>query len=140
MLHLTKLAVRVRDLDHLHELQAGRVDTDPPLRHRTRNSPRRRAEVIDGGSLYWVISGSMLARQRILDIIEDRWEDGTTCCGLILDDALVPLAGRPTRPFQGWRYLVPEDAPPDLGAGRVVPGEATLPPALRQELRALCLL
>jgi len=98
MLHLTKLAVGVRDLDHLHKLQVGRVETDPPLRHRTRNSPRRRAEVIDGGSLYWVISGSMLARQRILDIIEDRWEDGTTCCGLILDDALVPLAGRPPRP------------------------------------------
>jgi hypothetical protein len=140
MLHLTKLAVGVRDLDHLRDLQAERVTAEPTLRHRTRNSPRRRNQVLDGGSLYWVIGGSMLARQRILDIIEDRWEDGTACCGLVLDPALVPLAGRPTRPFQGWRYLEREDAPPDLAASRATPGEAALPPALRQELRALCLL
>jgi hypothetical protein len=140
MLHLIKLAVGVRDLDHLRDLQAARLATDPALRHRTRNSPRRRTEVLDGGSMYWVIGGSMLARQRILDIIEDRWEDDTACCGLVLDQALVPLSGRPTRPFQGWRYLEPEDAPPDLAAGRAAPGEASLPPALRQELRALRLL
>ena len=64
MLHLTKLAVGVRDTDHLRELQAERMRDDAPLRHRTRNFPRRRAEVLDGGSMYWVISGTMMARQR----------------------------------------------------------------------------
>ena len=71
MLHIAKLAVGVRDIDHIRALQADRLRTNPPLRHRTRNFPRRGNEVMDGGSLYWVISGSMLARQRIVDIIED---------------------------------------------------------------------
>jgi hypothetical protein len=140
MLHLTKLAVGVSDISHLRELQAERARRDPPLRHRTRNFPRRAAEVVDGGSIYWVISGSMLARQRILDIIEDHWYDGSRCAALVLDPELVPLSGRPTKPFQGWRYLAPEDAPPDLVQGPMANGEAALPAEMRDELRALCLL
>ena len=140
MLHMTKLAVGVRDIEHLRELQAERAQRNPPLRHRTRNAPRRREEILQGGSIYWVVSGAMLVRQRILDIIEDRWEDNSACAGLILDPDLVPLAGRPAKPFQGWRYLPPDAAPPDLTATIPAFGEAALPAALRQELRALCLL
>ena len=140
MLHLTKLAVGVRDIDHLRELQSERAQTNPPLRHRTRAFPRRHQEVIDGGSMYWVINGTMLVRQRIVDIIEDHRDSGEACTGLVLDPALVPLAGRPTKPFQGWRYLRPEDAPADLVVGPPARGEAALPPALRRELQALCLL
>jgi hypothetical protein len=140
MLHLTKLAVGVRDIDHLRDLQAVRLRDSPPLRHRTRNFPRRRSEVIDGGSMYWVIAGSMTARQRILDIIEDRREDGTACTSLILDPELVPLGGRPTRAFQGWRYLEHDDAPLDLPAMSGIMGLESLPAALRHELQVLCLL
>ena len=140
MLHLTKLAVGVRDIDHLRVLQAERADRSPPLRHRTRNFPRRHQEVIDGGSMYWVINGTMLVRQRIVDIIEDRRDDGSACTGLVLDPKLVPLTGRPTKPFQGWRYLHPDAAPPDLALGPRARGEDRLPPALRRELRLLCLL
>jgi hypothetical protein len=140
MLHLTKLAVGVRDIDHIRALQAERAAVNPPLRHRTRNSPRRRQEVLDGGSIYWVINGSMRARQRIVDIIEDHWDDHSACAGLILDPALVPLAGRPTKPFQGWRYLAPDDAPPDLPDMGPITGLDDLPAGLRKELRALCLL
>jgi hypothetical protein len=140
MLHLTKLAVGVRDIDHLQTLQADRARANPPLRHRTRSFPKRRAEVLDGGSIYWVIAGSMLARQRILDITEDRRDDLTPCTALMLDPAIVALAGRPTRPFQGWRYLDPDDAPPDLPAIGAMLGADLLPVALRRELRALCLL
>ena len=140
MLHLTKLAVGVRDIAHLRELQAERAARNPPLRHRTRNFPRRAAEVIDGGSIYWVINGSMLARQRILDVIHDTWDDGSACAGLVLDPKLVPLTGRPTKPFQGWRYLAPADAPPDLIAARRAVGEAALPASMRRELQELCLL
>jgi hypothetical protein len=76
----------------------------------------------------------------ILDIIEDRWDDGSACAGLVLAPDLVPLSGRPTKPFQGWRYLIPSDAPPDLTAIPLAVGEAALPASLRHELRALCLL
>jgi hypothetical protein len=140
MLHLTKLAVGVRDIAHLRALQAERAVRNPPLRHRTRSFPRRASEVLDGGSIYWVINGSLLARQRVIDIIEDSRDDGSTCAGLVLHPDLVPLAGRPTKPFQGWRYLLPADAPPDLAQAPMVKGEAALPPALRHELQALCLL
>lgn len=140
MLHLTKLAVGVRDIDHLHELQVARLREKAPLRHRTRNFPRRRSEVIEGGSMYWVIAGTMLARQRIVDIIEDHRDDLTPCTSLILDPELVTLVGRPTRAFQGWRYLDADDAPPDMPALGAVGGLDTLPASLRQELRLLCLL
>jgi hypothetical protein len=140
MLHVTKLAVGVRDTGHLQELQTARMRDHPPLRHRTRNFPRRRPEIIDGGSMYWVIAGTMLARQRILDIIEDQRDDLTACTSFILDPEIVPLAGRPTRPFQGWRYLDPDAAPPDMPATGAIRGLDSLPDALRHELRALCLL
>jgi hypothetical protein len=140
MLHLTKLAVGARDIEELSLWQAERLRTDPPLRHRTRNFPRRRAEILDGGSLYWVINGSMLVRQRILDIIEDQRPDQTPCTSFILDPALVSLEGRPTRPFQGWRYLEPDAAPADLAAAGAIAGLEALPVGLRQELRALCLI
>ena len=140
MLHLTKLAVGVRDIDHLREVQAERAQSNPPLRHRTRAFPRRHHEVTDGGSMYWVINGSMLVRQRIVDIIEDRRDDGSACTGLVLDPKLVPLAGRPTKPFQGWRYLRPDEAPGDLVRGKRARGVDSLPPTLRHELQVLCLL
>jgi len=140
MLHLTKLAVGVRDIDHLRELQAERAQRTPPLRHRTRNFPRRHQEVVDGGSMYWVIGGSMLVRQRIVDIVEDRRDDGSACTGLVLDPKLVPLTGRPPKPFQGWRYLRPDEAPRDLVLGRRARGVDSLPPELRHELQVLCLL
>lgn len=139
MLHMTKLAVGVRDIDHLREMQQERGTLNPPLRHRTRSFPRRREEILDGGSMYWVISGALLVRQRILDIIEDRWDDGSACTALLLDPELIPLSGRLTKPFQGWRYLPAADAPPDVLLTDEAIGDA-LPPALRRELRALCLL
>jgi hypothetical protein len=140
MLHLTKLAVGVRDIDHIRAIQAERAVTHPPLRHRTRSSPRRRDEVLAGGSMYWVINGSMLARQRIIDIIEDRRDDNSACTGLVLDPEIVPLVGRPTKPFQGWRYLDPRDAPADMPDMVKAGGLEALPDELRRELRALCLI
>jgi len=140
VLHLVKLAVGVKDIAHLREIQALRAETDPPLRHRTRMMPKRAAEITAGGSIYWVVSGFLQARQRILEIREDAWDDGTACAGLVLDPMLVPVAARPMKPFQGWRYFAPEAAPPDLAALAAVHGAEALPEALRQELRALGLL
>jgi hypothetical protein len=138
MVHLMKLAVGIRDIAHLREVQARRMTADPPLRHQTRNAPRRKDEILDGGSLYWVIAGALLVRQAVLDITEEQWDDGSRCAGLVLDPALVQVEGRPVRAFQGWRYLATEDAPPDLTAADFAPD--AIPPALRQKLRELCLI
>jgi hypothetical protein len=140
MLHMTKLAVGIRDVAHLRAVQAERARANPPLRHHTRNFPRRIAEIIEGGSMYWVIAGAIVVRQRILDIVEDQWDDGTSCAGLVLQPRLVPVVARPTKPFQGWRYLAADAAPADLTKANRIEGEAALPPALRRDLRALGLL
>ncbi len=137
MLHLTKLAVGARDVAALRAFQQARASAEPPLRHRTRNAPRRAAELVDGGSIYWVVAGAMLVRQRVLDVIADRWEDGTACAGLVLDPALVAVEGRPVKAFQGWRYLAAHEAPPDLREGVA---QHDLPAAMALELRRLCLL
>ncbi len=140
MLHITKLAVGIRDIAHLREVQARRAAESPPLRHHTRSFPRRAAEITSGGSIYWVIRGAMLVRQRVLDVVEDRWDDETRCAGLVLDPALVPVEGRPTKAFQGWRYLTDADAPADVGTHGPACGTDGLPEELRRQLRALCLI
>ncbi len=140
MLHLTKLAVGIRDIAHLREVQAARGKADPPLRHRTGNFPRRIAEIVDGGSIYWVIAGAVVVRQRILDIVEDTRDDGTRCARILLHKRLIAVAARPTKPFQGWRYLDAADAPADLVRGAAAKGQDALPPAMLRDLRALGLL
>lgn len=137
VIHLVKLAVGVRDFGHLAEIQHRRALTEPPLRHRTRSFPRRAAELAESGSIYWVIGGAVLARQRVLEVIEDQWDDATPCAGLVLDPELVRVAARPMRPFQGWRYMPAADAPPDLEGEADAEG---LPDAMRRDLRALALL
>jgi hypothetical protein len=140
VLHIAKLSVGIRDVAHLREVQQRRIETSPPLRHQTRNCPRRAAEIIDGGSIYWVIAGAMVVRQRILDIRPGQWDDGSACAALILDPALVPVSGRLTRAFQGWRYLEAGAAPPDLMAGADAGGADRLPAAMLRELQSLGLL
>jgi hypothetical protein len=139
-LHMMKLAVGIRDVAHLREAQARRLAEQGMLRHLTRSMPRRAAEIVDGGSMYWVIAGAMVVRQRITDIVQAQYEDGSACAAIHLDPVLVAVAGRPTRPFQGWRYLAGEAAPADIGPGSDEADLVGLPEALRRELRELCLL
>lgn len=140
MLHIAKLAVGAVDVADLRRWQAGRLVSHPPLRHLTRNFPRRAMEVCDGGSMYWVVAGAMVVRQRVLDVVEDQRQDGSRCAAIVLDPELVPVAGRPTKAFQGWRYLAAGDAPPDLAGLQQAEGVAELPPALASTLRGLGLL
>ena len=141
MLHMIKLCVGVKEVAELAEWQRARRRHDPPLRHQTRMSPKRVPELLDGGSLYWVIGGFVRVRQRLLDVREEQWDDGSPCCGLVLDPELVPVELRPQKPFQGWRYLDPAAAPPDLAKGQAqVEGLDKLPPKLRTELRHLGLI
>ncbi len=140
MLHIIKLCVGVSDIAELRGYQQARLARGEPLRHLTRSFPRRAPEVIDGGSLYWVISGAVAVRQRIIDIQEAAYDDGSKCAALHFDPELVPVAARPTKPFQGWRYLDPAAAPPDLAALASAEGAEALPPAMRRELETLGLL
>ncbi len=87
------------------------------LAHITRMTPRRAGELLDGGSLYWVIRGQVLVRQKLLDIIRFIDEQGVGRCKLVLDPELVPVRPQPRRAFQGWRYLKPEDSPQDIASG-----------------------
>ena len=137
MVHLIKLSVGVRDLDHLREVQAARAAV-APLRHITRSFPRRAEEIVAEGSIHWVVAGLLLARQRVVDIVQARREDGTPCTALMLDPVLVAVVPRPVRPFQGWRYLEAEAAPADLDAASGAGHE--MPPRLRAELMVLGLL
>ena len=133
-LHLIKLAVGAKSLEDVRAWQAARARIAPPLRHRTRNFPRRAEEILDGGSIYWVVNRVVSVRQRILDIAVAQERDGTSCTDLVLDPALVPVRGRLMKPFQGWRYLTDADAPPDEATSA---GAAELPEAMRRELAAL---
>ncbi len=139
--HLVKLCVGVETVQDLRDWQAARLRSlaaagEPPeLRHRTRQTPRRHDDILAGGSLYWVIKGLVLVRQRILELKPATKDDGTACCGIVLDPELVTTRPQPRRAFQGWRYLDPADAPPDL---RLLEGaNDDMPPGMREELREL---
>lgn len=131
---MLKLSVGPRDVAQLRAIQKLRAVAEPPLRHQTRMAPKRREEILAGGSIYWVVAGFLQVRQRIVDIIADDWGDGTPCCGLVLDPELVMVEARAVKAFQGWRYLAPEDAPLDVASG-VSSGAEALPPALKAALR-----
>lgn len=141
MLHLIKLCVGPRDLAGLAALQRDRLAREGAVRAWTRAAPRRAEELVEGGSLYWVVGGFLRARQRLLGLEPAVRADGTPCVALLLDPSLVPVIPRPVKAFQGWRYLAAEEAPADLAPEGAEPGGAAdLPPALREALREACLL
>ena len=113
MVHLIKLCVGAEKVDDLLEWQPSRYGTGPAM-HVTRMTPKRAEDILAGGSLYWVFKGVVLARQRILALDEVMGADGIPRCAIVLDRAVVRTEALPRRPFQGWRYLKPEDAPRDL--------------------------
>lgn len=136
-IHLVKLCVGADGVEDLLAWQAqgaARARCGRPM-HVTRMWPRREAELLDGGSLYWVFRGAILARQRVVGLERLVGADGTSRCGLVLDAQLVRTEAAPRRPFQGWRYLPPEEAPRDLSPAAA--GEAPLPPALQAALAEL---
>jgi hypothetical protein len=144
-LHLIKLSVGSTSIEDHAEWQAThrRFKTKAPgmLRvfHTTFQTPKRQAELLDGGSLYWVIKGLVQCRQRLVGFEEGTKDDGSPCCLLLLDQEMVPVRPVPRKAFQGWRYLSPEDAPPDLKRGSG-DGIGKLPPQLRKDLAALGLI
>ena len=128
VVHLLKLAVGVKDLDDLVRLQESKVSISQSqgrgnrLWHRTRHMPRREKDVLQGGSIYWIIKGFIRARQRIIGLEAVIVNDGTPRCDIILDTDLVKTEPQPRRPHQGWRYLTPNGVPKDLNSA-VLDGE-----------------
>ncbi len=142
MLHLIKLCVGVDSLQELADWQKKRLrekrakGQKPELIHITRQMPKRAEELLDGGSLYWVIRGQIMAHQALLELRPVK-KDGVPHCGLVYDKRLVPVRLRPRRAFQGWRYLEAKEAPPDIAE---LKGAKGLPEALQRELAVLGLL
>ena len=133
-LHLIKLCVGAEAVDDLAAWQQTPESRGPDGRpwHVTRMWPREGARVLAGGSLYWVFKGLVLARQRIVALERVDRGDGVERCGLVLDARIIRTQPQPRRPFQGWRYLKPAEAPADLAEGRAA--EPALPPRLAAAL------
>lgn len=132
--NLLKLSVGTEDVANLAAWQATKraqtVDGYP--RHITRMWPKREAEILNGGSIFWVIKGVILCRQKILRLDEYIGDDDIRRCAIVSDPTLVRVAATPKRPFQGWRYLPVTDAPEDLTESNQT--EDPLPPALSKAL------
>ncbi|MAS15128.1 MAG: lysophospholipase [Nitratireductor sp.] len=142
-LNLIKLCVGCESVEQLQDwialrLREKQARGEPAEQfHTTRMVPKRVAELTEGGSLYWVIKGTVQCRQRLLDIRPFRDAEGVSRCHLVLEPKLVRTQFQPRRAFQGWRYLEPKDAPQDLGSSG---DDAEMPLELRRELTELGLL
>ena len=135
-IHLQKLSVGSESIQTLQDWQDHVVSSRRKKGlsahhvHVTRMFPKRRDELLDGGSIYWVIKGQILCRNAIAGL-EETTKNGQRACAIMMEPALIPVLPQPRRAFQGWRYLQADDAPADL-TGRGL--GADLPPALRSKL------
>jgi hypothetical protein len=143
-LHLLKLCVGCDSIEDLEDwILEKRRRSGPSGKagehiHTTRMMPKRADELLDGGSLYWVIKGQLACRQRLMAVRPFKDGEGIGRCHLVLEPLVVAVSPRPYRPFQGWRYLDPKDAPLDLGSEMA--GVIAMPETLRRELVELGLL
>ena len=134
-LHLLKLAVGIEDIEYLRRIRAARAEERGGSWVHTRNYPRRAAEILAGGSIYWIIRGQIRVRQLVTGFYRERDDNGRRYCLIEVDKRLVPTLSRPWRPFQGWRYLSPKDAPEDCSDAGEPPSDRLL-----FELRSLGLI
>lgn len=133
-INLIKLSVGTESVEGLaawHQNKRARTDDHLP-RHVTRMWPRRAAEILNGGSIFWVIKGLIQCRQRIIRLDEVIGADGIRRCAIVLEPELHRTQSVTKRPFQGWRYLSGADAPPDLPESRE--NEDILPVELNRAL------
>ena len=144
MVNLVKLCVGITTINQLEQLQSMRrgeyvkAGRPPVSIHITRNKPKRSKEIINSGSLYWVIRRQIRVRQKIIRIDDIEDAEGRKKCCLVLDSDLIKTEHRAYRPFQGWRYLEQSDAPADLSNNQKA--ESEMPSEMEEELRGLGLL
>lgn len=133
-LNLIKLSVGSESVESISNWQSTKQARrhNGKLCHVTRMWPRREGEIVEGGSIYWVIRGLVLARQNILGFEAHEGQDGIKRCAIVLDEDLIRTVPQPRKAFQGWRYLAGSDAPLDLDHALDI--SSPLPPNLEQEL------
>jgi hypothetical protein len=137
-LHLIKLCVGVSEVEELRQWVAEAAESGVARDHVTRMFPKKREELLAGGSLFWVMRGMIMCRQPIADLQELVDAEGTHRCRIVFESRVIAVRPTPRRAFQGWRYLVADDAPPDLKSGQMSPD--AMPEAMRRELAALALI
>lgn len=140
MLHMMKVAVGIQDIEHLiiTNDQIAKNNKGNPYTL-TRFMPKQAEDILKGGSLYRVINGTLCCRQRIIDFMPSTRENGNPCIQIMLDPEIIRTFSIPMRPFQGWRYLKPANAPKDLPLNHTKIS-MELPEKLRQELETLGLI
>lgn len=136
--NLMKLAVGVPSLEAFEDRVTARRHAGAGMQVWTRSFPKRADDAVGSGSLYWVVAGLLSARQPIVAIEEDTYDDGSRCARIEVEPTLIRVAPLRMRPFQGWRYLEPTAAPADI-KGVAADGIESLPAEILRELRALCL-
>lgn len=130
-LHMIKLVVGCDTVEELIDWRRTHQAGQPWIL-RTRQTPKRAPEMLDGGSVYRVIKGQILCRQKILAV--DTVGEGVNArCQVTLDEEVVRVVPTPRRAFQGWRYLEAKDAPADLGEEII----GDIPPELARQLREM---
>ena len=101
-LHIIKLAVGCESVKELKSWVAERIRTAKAKGlprhhiHITRMTPKRVDEVLDGGSLYWVIRGEIAAREKLIAIEPFRDKDGIGRCRLVMQPKVIAVMPRQT--------------------------------------------
>ncbi len=137
--NLIKVAVGIESLEHLAKVQKSRRQGGAKaVLHYTRHMPKRAEELLDGGSMYWIVKGFIAVRQNLVGFDTVHFEDEGTYCAIKMERVLVPVEPQPRRAHQGWRYFDGADAPRDLKAGSKAAN--AMPASLMAELKQLGLL
>lgn len=136
-LHIIKLCVGVNELKDFEDWRREEKRARRRMSHTTRMFPKRAEEILEGGSIYWVIRGLILVRQRITALEPVTGKDGVDRCRIVFDPDYSLVRPTPRRAFQGWRYLEHDDVPPDIRKSGSI---RNMPDRLRAELAALGLL
>jgi hypothetical protein len=127
---MIKLVVGAATIEDLLAWRARNGQDGGPWILRTRMTPKRATELVDGGSVYRVFKGVVLCRQAIT-AVNTVGEGANARCEIALQEDIVRVAPTPRRAFQGWRYLDPKDAPPDLD----IEAFGDVPETLARQLR-----
>ena len=130
--NLKKIAVGIKTIERLKIRQQMLIENYGAIIHSTRNMPKQKADLIKTGSMYWIIQRNVLVRQKILDIKSVIRSDGSKGCEIELDQDLIKVIPTPMRPFQGWRYYLDVDLPPDLNIND--DGSEEIPDEVNSEL------